>query len=60
MVQQNPARLTVEDARNKGAECRDLARQTSKPAHRLMLEHMAETWDRVAINLAGKDSPTGI
>jgi hypothetical protein len=44
-------RLTAADARDKASECRDMARRVQKPEHRVMLEDMAETWDRLAIKL---------
>ena len=44
-------RITIDDARSKAAECRDLARQAQVPTHRVMLEHMAETWERIACNM---------
>jgi len=44
-------RITIDDARSKAAECRDLARQAQVSKHRVMLEHMAETWERIASNM---------
>ena len=44
-------RLTATDARDKASECRDMARRVQKPEHRVMLEDMAETWERLAIKL---------
>jgi hypothetical protein len=41
------ARLTLEDCHAKVAECRRMARRVSIEAHRVMLEHMAETWERI-------------
>ena len=48
-------RLTAADARDKASECREMARRAQKPEHRLMLEDMAETWDRLAIKLGYGD-----
>ena len=48
-------RLTAADARAKASECRDLARRALKPEHRVMLQDMAETWDRLAIKLGDGD-----
>jgi hypothetical protein len=42
-------RLTAEEARAKSAECFDLADRAHAPEHRVMLEHMAETWGRIAL-----------
>jgi hypothetical protein len=44
-------RLSPEDSRAKAAECRALARQALRQEHRIMLEHIAETWDRIASEL---------
>ena len=41
-------RLTAAEARDKVTECRDMAARATNPEHRIMLEHMAETWDRIA------------
>jgi hypothetical protein len=40
--------LDAETCRAKAAECRALGRVASEYGHQIMLEHMAETWDRVA------------
>ena len=45
------SRLSVDDARAKATECRELAREAQMPAHRIMLEHMADTWQRIADNM---------
>ena len=42
-------RLTAEEARAKSAECFDLADRAHAPEHRVMFEHMAETWGRIAL-----------
>jgi hypothetical protein len=44
-------RLTAADARDKASECRDMARRALKPEHRVLLEDMAESWERLAITL---------
>jgi hypothetical protein len=44
-------RLTVEECHAKVAECRDMARRARDPSHRIMLEHMAETWERICEDL---------
>jgi hypothetical protein len=33
----------------RAKECRELAARTAKPEHKLMLEGMAETWERLAV-----------
>lgn len=44
-------RMTIEAARAKAEECRELARQSRIYAHKVMLEHMADTWTRIADNM---------
>jgi hypothetical protein len=39
--------LTVEEAKTKARECREMAKRSALDSHRIMLEHMAETWDRI-------------
>ena len=51
-------RLTATEAEAKAAECRALARRTARPEHRTMLEHMAETWERIAHNLKADNYST--
>jgi hypothetical protein len=51
-----PARLlTPELCKEKAAEARFLSGRTQHEAARIMLEHIAETWDRIAGKLVGKD-----
>ena len=45
---QRKARLTPEQCREKAEECLEMARVATKPEHTVMLEHMAETWNRIA------------
>lgn len=33
----------------RAKECRELASRTAKPEHKSMLEGMAETWERLAV-----------
>jgi hypothetical protein len=40
--------LDAETCRQKAAECRLMARRDRNLEHRIMLEHMAETWERIA------------
>lgn len=46
-----PQRLTIEDTHAKVAECRAMAKRARDPAHVTMLEHMAETWERICADL---------
>jgi hypothetical protein len=41
-------RLDAATCRTKAEECRTLARADKNAAHRIMLLHMAETWERIA------------
>ena len=43
--------MTAKEARDKAEECRVLARKTTNPEHRTILNQMAEAWERIA---AGK------
>ena len=43
-----PKRLTPTEARAKARECREMAKVAHDQAHRVMLNHIAETWDRIA------------
>jgi hypothetical protein len=43
-----PERLNSETCRAKAEECQMLAKQAHRQEHRVMLLHMAETWERIA------------
>ena len=43
--------LSPEECAAKAAECRDLAQRADLEAHRIMLEHVAETWDRIGAEI---------
>ena len=45
-------RLTAIQAKAKADECREIARCSAKAEHRVMLHHMAETWERIALSVA--------
>jgi hypothetical protein len=51
-------RLSQELCAQKAAECRRLAEQASKQSHRIMLESIAETWERISNSLT--DSRSGL
>jgi hypothetical protein len=55
MAEEVLKRLTAEEARQKVVECREMAMRARYPEHRLMLEHMAETWERIARSLTNGD-----
>jgi hypothetical protein len=41
-------RLTASRARGKAEECRAMAKVAVEKPHRIMLESIAQTWDRIA------------
>jgi hypothetical protein len=48
MADDPKSRLTSDQCRAQAEICREMARAARSPAHRTMLEHMAETWLRIA------------
>jgi hypothetical protein len=40
--------LSKEECLAKANECHELARAAMQKRHRIMLEHIAETWERMA------------
>ena len=51
-----PNQLTTDLCRTKAVECLNLARQAVSNSHRIMLEHIAETWYRIADSLPANDA----
>jgi len=49
-------RLTADLCQTKAKECLNLAQQTVSQPHRIMLEHIAETWYRIADSLPANDA----
>jgi len=45
-------KLTLEECHAKIAECRSMAQRASQQDHRVMLNHMAETWQRICEDLS--------
>jgi hypothetical protein len=41
-------RLDAEKFKAKAAECRAIAKSDKNQSHRVMLVHIAETWERIA------------
>ena len=41
-------RLTADQARAKAEECRGMAKVAHDKSHRIMLNSIAQTWDRIA------------
>ena len=52
MASQRTPPFTLDECKAKAKECRAMAARALKPEHRVMLEHMAETWDRICQDLA--------
>jgi hypothetical protein len=48
--------LTADLCRSKAKDCLDLAQQALSQSHRIMLEHIAGTWVRIADSLPAKDA----
>ena len=46
--------LDVAACRQQAKNCRALAEKVMTPAHRVMLEHIADTWDRIAVDIKGR------
>jgi hypothetical protein len=51
-----PGHLTADLCRAKAVECLHLAKQNVSGPHRIMLEHIAETWYRIADSLLANDA----
>jgi hypothetical protein len=43
-----PAQLTADEARDKAAECLEVAQRARDTRHRIMLEQMAAMWEQIA------------
>lgn len=43
--------LTIDQCAAQARNCRELGCQTMSPPHRIMLEHIAGTWERIAIDI---------
>lgn len=52
MAEQTRKRLSAEECRAKAEECREIARAATREEHRTMLQHMAETWERIATDVS--------
>jgi hypothetical protein len=53
---EKPMPLTADLCRAKALECLSLAQQSVSNSHRIMLEHIAETWYRIADSLPANDA----
>ena len=51
MAEDAPKRLNAGEVKAKVAECREMSARAKVPEHRLMLEHIAGTWERIARTL---------
>lgn len=48
--------LSADVCQKRAKECLYLAQQTPTQSHRIMLEHIAETWFRIADTLPANDA----
>jgi hypothetical protein len=48
--------LTADLCQTKAIECLELAQRATSQPHRIMLEHIAETWYRIADSLPANDA----
>jgi hypothetical protein len=48
MADDRPKRLTRREAKARAEECRAMAKVALDKSHRIMLESIAQTWDRIA------------
>jgi len=46
------AELTASQCQEEADRCRALMRQVMAPAHRVVLDHIADTWERIAEDIA--------
>jgi hypothetical protein len=53
MATDHTQHLDAEVCRAKAAECRDIAQRAKTASDRIMLLHMAETWERIAKTYEG-------
>jgi hypothetical protein len=50
------AQLSVKQCMEEARRCRALARKVMTEPHRIMLNHIAATWDRIATDIGGAAS----
>jgi len=51
MAEPKQPTLTSEQCASQAQRCRVLAEQVMQQPHRVMLEHIADTWDRIAADI---------
>lgn len=51
--------LTAAQCLEKAAECREQASLAKNDAHRIMLDHMADTWARIAKDMKPENGHGG-
>jgi hypothetical protein len=56
MPQRKP--LNAETCRKQAANCLEAAKSVMSPSHRIMLEHIAETWERIAAEIDKRNEQT--
>jgi hypothetical protein len=48
MAEERPKRLSRQQALAKAEECREMAKVAHDQSHRIMLNSIAQTWERIA------------
>ena len=48
--------MTAAEAREKVTKCMELAAIARQTSHQIMLQHMAETWERIAQDMESHDA----
>ena len=48
MAREPADHFDAQEAKAKAAECRDQAKRMNRRDQQIMLEHMAQTWERIA------------
>ena len=56
LINMSEIRLDHNSCRVKAAECEEMAKQATRPDHRVMLKHMAETWTKICADLKRSDT----
>jgi hypothetical protein len=51
MAQAPNANLSRKACQEQASNCSKMAEQVMTPAHRIMLEHIADTWDRISADI---------
>ena len=47
--------LNADQCKTQATRCRELAKHVMTDSHRVMLEHIAATWDRIAADIEARE-----